>query len=480
VRCERRYWDQPTLMAPDPAEPALFDSQPLYLRVADSDRIDRFADRVESPDPSGWPGYGDQLAAARHVTGSPHAVTTGLATVAGQRCVLVGFDFSFLGGSVGVAEGARIAEAFSVAVAERLPVVTVAATGGSRMQEGTSALVQMQVMAAAIAEARRAGVPHIAVASDPTTGGIWSSLVASADLLIGVPGARVSFSGSRTRPPGADPADENYLAQGQWAHGALDVLAPARELRAIVAVAIRLLSPRSRDDHEHRAPVPDWPDAGGERRRRPAVPAGAWAQVLAARSLAKARADRWLDRYFDETVPIRGDRSGGIDSGVRCGFGSHRGTTIGYAAQTGTPVTAAGFRTVTRMIRLADRFGVPVLTLIDTPGAAAGPADEAAGVGSAIAELLVAIATIRVPITSVVIGEGASGGALALASPDEMWIAEDAYFAVTTPELAAAILKRSDADVPVVAGMLRLTPEDLLARGIVRGIIRAGADSPSC
>jgi acetyl-CoA carboxylase carboxyl transferase subunit beta len=202
--------------------------------------------------------------------------------------------------------------------------------------------------------------------------------------------------------------------------------------------------------------------------------------VLAARSPARARADRWLDRYFDETVPIRGDRSGGIDGGVRCGFGSHRGTTIGYAAQTGTPVTAAGFRTVTRVIRLADRFGVPVLTLIDTPGAAAGPADEAAGVGSAIAELLVAIAAIRVPITSVVIGEGASGGALALASPDEIWIAEDAYFAVTTPELAAAIFKRSDADVPVVAAMLRLTPEDMLERGIVRGIIRAGTDSPSC
>jgi acetyl-CoA carboxylase carboxyl transferase subunit beta len=335
-------------------------------------------------------------------------------------------------------------------------------------------------MAAAIAQARHAGVPHIAVASDPTTGGIWSSLVASADLLIGVPGARVSFSGSRTRPQGADPADEQYLAQGQWAHGALDVLAPAPDLRAIVAAAIRLLSPRSRDGHEHRAPVPDWPDAGPERRSLPAVPAGAWAQVLAARSPARARADLWLDGYFDETVPIRGDRSGGIDSGVRCGFGSHRGTTIGYAAQTGTPVTAAGFRTVTRVIGLADRFGVPILTLIDTPGAAAGPADEAAGVGPAIAELLVAIAAIRVPITSVVIGEGASGGALALASPDEMWIAEDAYLAVTTPELAAAILKRSDAHVPAVAGMLRLTPDDLLARGIVRGIIRSGADSPSC
>jgi len=467
-------------MAPDAAEAARFDSQPLYLHIADSDSTDMFGDQVETPNPSGWPGYAEQIAAARQLTGSRYAVTTGMAKVAGQPCVLVGFDFSFLGGTVGVAEGARIARAFSVAVAERLPVVTVAATGGSRMQEGTNALIQMQEMAAAIAGARRAGIPHIAVAADPTTGGIWSSLVASADLLISVPGARVSFSGSRTRPGGADPAAGQYLAEGQWAHGSLDVLAPAAELRGIVAAAIRLLSPGSRGGSGHRAPVPDWPGAGHARGGVTALPPTAWAQVQAARSPDRARADRWLDRYFDETIQIRGDRCGGLDSGVWCGFGSHGGATIGYAAQTGTRVTAAGFRTATRLITLADRLGVPVLTLIDTPGAAAMPADEAAAVGPAIAELLVVVAASRVPITSVVIGEGVSGGALALASPDDLWIAENAYFAVTTPELAAAILKLRDADVPALAGMLRLTPEDLLTRGIVRGIIRAGADSPSC
>ena len=467
-------------MVPDSAESARSRWLPLYLRIADSDHLEPFGDQIEAPDPSDWPGYAGQIAAARQATGSRHAVTTGVATVAGQPCVLVGFDFAFLGGSVGVAEGARIARAFSVAVIERVPVVTVAATGGSRMQEGTNSLVQMQVMAAAIAAARRAAVPHIAVAADPTTGGIWSSLVASADLLIGVAGARVSFSGSRTRPGGADPAAEQYLADGQWAHGSLDVLAPAAELRGIVAAAIRLLSPRSRAGHRERAPVPDWPDAGRAPSTLPAVPAGAWALVQASRSPARARADRWLDRYFDETVPIRGDRCGGLDSGVRCGFGSHGDATIGYAAQTGTEVTPAGFRTATRLISLADRLGVPVLTLIDTPGAAAAPADEAAGVGPAIAELLVAIAASQVPITSVVIGEGVSGGALALASPDDLWIAEDAYFAVTTPELAAAILKRSEVDVPVVAGLLRLTPDDLLTRGIVRGIIRAEEKAPPC
>src|SRR5260370_3126741 len=138
-------------------------------------------------------------------TGGGDGVTAGLATVGGEPCVIAGFDFGFLGGSAGVAEGARIAEAFSVAEMERLPLVCVAASGGSRMQEGTSALLQMQVYAAAIARARQAGIPYIAVAGDPTTGGVSSSLVASADVLIGVPGARVSFSGSAARPRGADP-----------------------------------------------------------------------------------------------------------------------------------------------------------------------------------------------------------------------------------------------------------------------------------
>ena len=185
----------------------------------------------------------------------------------------------------------------------------------------------------------------------------------------------------------------------------------------------------------------------------------------------RARADRWLAGYFGQTFEIRGDRCGGVDTGLRCGFGSHHGTTIAYIAQTGERTTPAGFRTATRLIGLATRFALPVLTLIDTPGAAAAPGDEAAGLGSAIAELFVAVASSQVPITSVVIGEGVSGGALALASPGDLWIARDGYLAVTAPELAASILKLGVRDIPHVAARLRLTPAELMSQGIVRGII---------
>ena len=492
-------------MAADPAAaPGPAGARALYHAVADAGSLGRFGEEIEAGNPSGWPGYEEQLRWARNAAGAQHAVTTGVATVAGEPCVIVGFDFSFLGGSLGVAEGARIARAFAVATAKRLPIVCVAASGGSRMQEGTSALVQMQVVAAAIAGARQAGIPHIAVAGDPTTGGVWSSLVAGADVLIGVPGARVSFSGSRTRPAGADPESADYLADGKWARGSVDVLSPAHRLRGEVAAIVRLLSPQSRGDIPDGAPLPAWPagpdgegspgeggpgeGASGEGGPGEGTPGegtpgeggpgeDAWAQVIGARSPRRARADRWLAGYFEQTFDIRGDRCGGVDAGLRCGFGRRDGGTIAYIAQTGQRTTPAGFRTATRLLALATRLGRPVLTLIDTPGAAAAPSDEAAGVGTAIAELFIAVASCQVPITSVVIGEGVSGGALALASPTDLWMARDGYLAVTAPELAASILKLPADEVPQVAARLRLTPAELMSRGIIRGIVRPPAAS---
>jgi acetyl-CoA carboxylase carboxyl transferase subunit beta len=464
-------------MTADPADAlGRAGSRAFYHVIADPGSLERFGDEIEVGNPSGWPGYEEQLRKARDATGARHAVTTGLATVGGEPCVLVGFDFSFLGGSMGTAEGTRISRAFTVAIARRLSVVSVAASGGTRMQEGTSALVQMQAVAAAIAAARRAGIPHIAVAADPTTGGVWSSLVASADVLIGVPGARISFSGSRTRPEGADPDATDYVAEGKWTSGTIDALIPSHRLRPAIASALRLLSPQSRGEFNGQAP-PSWPAGTGadaSTTEAAASSTGAWALVIGARqppASGMARADRWLDGYFEEIFGIRGDRCGGVDASLRCGFGWRDGRTIAYIAQTGDRTTPAGFRTATRLLALATRFAVPVLTLIDTSGAAAAPADEAAGLGPAIAELFIAIASSQVPVTSVVIGQGVSGGALALACAGNLWMTQDAYLAVTAPELAASILKRPAADAPEVAAQLRLTPEELLARGIIRGIL---------
>jgi acyl-CoA carboxylase subunit beta len=505
---------------------------PLYCEVADPGSLIPFGEEAQAGNPNGWPGYVNLLRRARLVAGARHAVTTGLARVGGHPCVLVGFEYAFLGGSLGVAEGARIAQAFATATARRLPVVSVTASGGARMQEGTSALVQMQVIAAAIGAARDAGVPHVAVAGDPTTGGVWASLAAGADVLFGVAGARISFSGTRTRPAGTDPAAAEFSAADQWRHGLLDALVQPAELRERVAVILGLLSPGSRGADNGPGPalgLGDGADGLGDGTRglgdgalasgRPGAPAerhlareqdtrgeqdtpgpgvpgvpggpgasggpaaaGAdvWAHISAARDRHGAPADRWLAACFQTTFEIRGDRCGGIDAGLRCGFGARDGVTTGYIAQTGQPITPAGLRTATRLLTLAGRFRRPVLTLIDTPGASATPGDEAAGLGNALAELLVLLAGAKVPVTSVVIGEGVSGGAIALAAPDRLWLAPDGYLAVIAPEYATSILKLPASAVRQVAARLRLRPADLIGRGLARGLAEPPGPPGEC
>ncbi|MBY8848303.1 carboxyl transferase domain-containing protein [Saccharothrix longispora] len=408
---------------------------------------------MNAPDPLGWPGYREQVARARERTGGVESVSWRRT----RRAVEVVFDFRFLGGSVGTATGDVVEEAFGQARAARLPVVSRIATGGSRMQEGMLSLRQLQRVAALCARHRAAGLPHVSVLGDPTTGGLWASLGAGADYVIAVAGAQVGFAGSRVRPAD-DPA---YTAEGQFAAGAVDLVAEPGDVDALVAAVLELLT---RGD----AVPAEVPRALGAED----LPADGWDAVLRARAPERPRAARYLDDYFDLRVPVNGDRAGGVDPGVLCGIGLRGERPVAFAAQTGTATTPAGFRTASRLIRLAERFALPVLTLVDTPGAANDPAAERAGVGPAIAELFTVVAGSRVPITTLVIGEGGSGGALALASPEHTWITPDAYFSVIAPELAANILKRDD--VPALADDLRLRPQDLVELGVVRGIASHG------
>jgi acetyl-CoA carboxylase carboxyl transferase subunit beta len=182
-----------------------------------------------------------------------------------------------------------------------------------------------------------------------------------------------------------------------------------------------------------------------------------------------------LDAYFTRRVTISGDRcGGGTDDGVLCGFGRARdGRAVAYAAQCGTATRPAGYRTAARLIRLAGRLGLPVLTLVDTPGAANDAEAERQGAGAAIADLFAAVATARTPVTTLLIGEGGSGGALALAAPGNTWATPDSYFSVIAPELAAAILKRSPEEAHKTADQLRIRPQDLLELGVIRGIVES-------
>jgi acetyl-CoA carboxylase carboxyltransferase component len=410
--------------------------------------------------PLGWDGYGLARKRATDRTGTGESVVCGRGLVGGLPAVLIAFEFGFLGGSVGTGTGALIVDALSRARAEHLPVVSLIATGGTRMQEGVPALRQLQLIGRAVHLLREDGLPHIAVLRDPATGGVWASLGAAADVVIAVRGAQVAFAGKRTRPP-ATADDSAYLAEAQFAAGFVDELVDEDAVSGSVAEWLSHLStqPLRRADVPralgHLTPAPD-----------------GWQAVLRARAPGRPRAGAYLDDYFDSRRELRAGRA---DDGMLCGFGSRAGQPVAYAAQTGTATRPAGFRAATRLVRTADRLGIPVLTLVDTPGAAADPAAEQDGIGSALAELFAAVAGARVPVTTLVIGEGGSGGALALCSRDCVWIAPDAYFSVIAPELAAGILKRAPEDVPALAGELRLRPHELLELGVVDGVAGARA-----
>lgn len=465
------------------------------------------AGRGEPDGPLGWHGYGASRERARERTGESESVVCGTARIGGgtgaggddgAEAVLISFEFGYLGGSLGAHTGDRIAAAYERARAHRLPLVSLIATGGSRMQEGMVALSQLQRVARESVLTRRAGVPQLAVLRDPATGGGWATLGAGADVVLALPGAQVAFAGSRVRPGDADPAA--YTAEGQHAAGHIDQIVEQELLGAALGRWLALLAggsgspappPQALPPRDASANPPSHGRSSGTPQNLPAgasppdsvsgdaqaVPLSGQEAVARARSAQRPRATAYLDDYFDWREEVRGDRCGGVDEGMLCGFGRHGGRTVAYAAQTGTATRPAGFRTAARLIRTADRLGIPVLTLIDTPGAANDAEAESAGAGPAIAEVFAAVAEAAVPVTSLLVGEGGSGGALALAAPDRLWVTPDSYFSVIAPELAAAILKRPEHETAATADELMLRPQDVVRLGVARAVVvpRGGA-----
>ncbi|MEV7091031.1 carboxyl transferase domain-containing protein [Streptomyces sp. NPDC093085] len=415
--------------------------------------------------PLGWQGYDATRARAAERTGERESVVCVTGRIGATEAVVLSFEFGFLGGSLGERTGDRLESAYRLARERRLPVVSLIATGGSRMQEGMRALRQLQRVAREMALTRAAGLAQLAVARDPTTGGGWATLGAGADVVLALPGAQIGFAGSRVRPPGADPAA--YTAEAQYAAGQLDAVVPEAGLAAAVGRWLALLTGGTAEPGPAEPPAALGRGTPGAGRS----PVTGWDAVVAARDPGRPRAEAYVAAYFDHSEEIRGDRCGGTDPGMRCGFGRRGGRTVAYAAQCGTATLPAGYRTATRLIRLAERLGIPVLTLVDTPGAANDEGAERAGAGAALAELFAAVATARVPVTTLLIGEGGSGGALALSAPENTWATPDSYFSVIAPELATAILKRDPGRIRATADQLRLRPTDLVSLGVVRGIV---------
>ncbi|MDP8927523.1 MAG: acetyl-CoA carboxylase carboxyl transferase subunit beta [Actinomycetota bacterium] len=419
-----------------------------------------------SNDPIDWPGYGERLERVRAETGVDEAVLAVRGRVAGSRveAVFVLWEFGFFGGSMGVVVGERVARAYEAAAEARLPIVLLPATGGARMQEGVASLVQMAktvVAAQAHAEAR---LLQVVVLRHPTTGGVFASHINLADVLLAESGATIGFVGPRVAEAltGGPLPSGSHSAEGARAAGLIDAVVSRQELAQRLAT---LLAWPART-----APRATVPEPSG-----PRVPAAdAWTQVERARSSDRPAAQAYLETV-DVASELHGDRAGDDDPAVRVVLGAIAGRPVVVVAldRSGGDgrVTPAGYRLAWRGLRIADRLGVAVLTLIDASGADAGAASEAGGIAHHIARTFVELLAVRSPVVSLVIGESASGGALALAVGDRMLIQEHAVFSVLQTEGAAALLERDASKAPQVAELLKPTAQSLRTLGIADEVV---------
>ena len=422
--------------------------------------------------------YRDRLAEARARTGLREAVVIGEARIDGRRIVLGVFDFDFMGGTMGSVVGEKLADAFEHAARRRLPVVIVSSSGGARMQEGMLSLMQMAKTSASQAEHDRAGLPFISVLANPTFGGVAASFASLGDVIIAEPHALVGFVGPRVieMTLGVKLPPESHRAESLFRAGMIDLIVPREDLRATIASLIGHLSP---------APGPRRVAAAKKpaRRRRRAARVEPWQTVLLARHPDRPTALDYIDRLFTRFVELHGDRYYGEDPAIITGLGEFGDQTVMVIAQERgrTPEEQAlrrrgmampeGYRKALRMMHLAAKFHLPVITLVDTPGAYPGPEAEQRGIAQALARNLKEMSVLPTPIVSAVIGEGGSGGALSLAVADRVLMLEHAIYSVISPEGAAAILWRDAGRAAEVAQGLKITSADLLRLGIIDEVV---------
>lgn len=410
-------------------------------------------------DPLGFPGYAGARAAAR-AAGEGESVRTGRT----EHYAFVAGRFEVIGGSMGAAAGEKVVRAYARAADARLPMVVHTRTGGARVQEGMVALIQLARTASAARRHAAAGLLSLGVYGSPTTGGVFASYGSLVDLRVAEAHAVVGFAGPRVAEStlGITLPSGSHTARWAYDHGLLDGLVTPDDGAAWVEAALG-----RRDRPLPTRPLPAWDDPAD------AGEPGAWGEVLRARAVGRPTGIDRAARLCSSWVEMRG-----LDPTIRAALATVAGRRCVVVATDrywgpGRP-TPDGFRLAQRAVRLAGKLDLPVVTLVDTPGADPSPEAEADGIGPEIAATFEVFAACPTPIVSVCVGEGGSGGALALAYADVLLMSEHAVFSVIAPEGAAAILERDTASASTVAGLLKLTSADVSALGIVDEVIPEG------
>lgn len=469
-----------------------------YFRVHARRRVEMLADegsfeewdcQVTGGNPLGFRGYDEKIALLQEKTGLSEAILTGKVRIKGKAAVLGVCDGRFLMASMGEAVGEKIVRAVERATEERLPVILYACSGGARMQEGIVSLMQMAKTSAAIKRHSDAGLLYISVLTDPTTGGVTASFAMLGDTILAEPNALIGFAGPRVieqtigqkLPKGFQKAE--FLLE----HGFIDGIAERGQQRDLLALLLEMHSGSVEAEHclfkeRERNPAKkifraDSRESSFSRKM------DAWEHVQIARQKDRPSGRDYIRRLFTDFVEMHGDRYYGDDRAVVGGIAMFEGMPVTVIAQEkgrGTReniqcnfgmASPEGYRKSLRLMKQAEKFKRPVICFVDTPGAFCGMEAEERGQGEAIARNLYEMSALKVPILSIVIGEGGSGGALALAAANEVWMMEHAVYSVLSPEGFASILWKDSKKAKEAARVMQLTAGDLKRLGMIEEII---------
>lgn len=456
-----------------------------YFRVHAYRRIEMLADEgtfeewdqeLQGGNPLGYKGYEEKLVGLKEKTGLTEAVVTGKMRINGSEAAVGICDGRFLMASMGGAVGEKITRTVERATKEGLPVILFACSGGARMQEGIVSLMQMAKTAAALKRHSDAGLLYVSVLTDPTTGGVTASFAMLGDIILAEPKALIGFAGPRVieQTIRQKLPKEFQRAEFLLEHGFIDGIIQRPEMKETLARILKL--------HEKHTicaggdPVQESNHIHLQRETDP------WERVQVSRRADRPTGSDYIGALFTDFTECCGDRLCANDQAVIGGIGRFHGlpvTVIAQAKGTNTKenimrnfgmTSPEGYRKALRLMKQAEKFGRPVLCFVDTPGAFCGIEAEERGQGEAIARNLYEMSELSVPILSMIIGEGGSGGALALAVADEVWMLENAVYSILSPEGFASILWKDSKKAKEAARVMRLTADHLQEMKIVEKV----------
>lgn len=455
--------------------------------ILDEGSFEEWDSEMPLQNPMEYRGYPEKLASVKAKTGLNEAVVTGKGSINGMKTVIGVCDGRFLMASMGENVGEKITRAVERATSEKLPVIMFCCSGGARMQEGIVSLMQMAKTSAAVKRHSDAGLLYISVLTDPTTGGVTASFAMLGDIILAEPGALIGFAGPRVieqtihqkLPKGFQRSE--FLLE----HGLLDAIVERSQMREVLGSLLEL--------HENAGTKKSMPGermseqrTAGKIRQGQSVPGqrrDAWDRVLTSRSKDRPVGSDYIRAMFTDFQELHGDRLYGDDPAVIGGIARFGGQSVTVIVQEKGSSTREniernfampkpeGYRKALRLMKQAEKFHRPVICFVDTPGAFCGIEAEERGQGEAIARNIYEMSSLKVPILTVIIGEGGSGGALALATSDEVWILENAVYSILSPEGFASILWKDSSKAKEAAKVMKLTSDCLKEQGIVDKVI---------